>query len=174
MGCSVDHCPCLQVLAIRLSMSLDVYGVVFVPPSERYHTPWSDVRSPTRELKLGYIAKGQLSRPEGELTVDTQCVRRRSQYYGGHGEGGGNTFEHYFKGAMADADTRSKPTGPVVDGSVEKGASFEFLSAALQGLFGFHPSGELCPSVVCPSTRDWVVHPPTHDWAMPPSGVYAS
>jgi len=57
----------------------------------------------------------------------------------------GYAFEHYSKGAMADADTRSKPTGPMVDGLVEEGASFVFLSAPLQGLFG-------CSSFRCPST----------------------
>jgi len=76
-------------------------------------------------------------------------------------KGGGNAFEHYFKGAMADADTRSKPTGPMVDGPVEKGASFVFLSAALRGLFGYiHPSGVHRLNYACCAARR--LHPIVH------------
>jgi len=100
--------------------------------------------------------------------------------YGGHGEGGGNAFEHYFKGAMVDADTRSKPTGPMVDGPRGKGAGFVFLSVALQGLFGYSSfrrprlnyASALCQRTVrraaTPSNR------PPCDWVMPPSSVYCA
>jgi len=81
---------------------------------------------------------------------------------GGHGEGGGNAFEHYFKGAMVDADTRSKPTGPMVDGPRGKGASFVFLSAALQRLFGYSSFRRYrlnCASAPCAVRR---LHPIVH------------
>lgn len=46
---------------------------------------------------------------------------------------------------MVDADTCTKPTGPMLVGPVDKGASLVLLSAALQGLFGY-------PSFRCGST----------------------
>jgi len=119
-------------------MSPDVYGVVFVSPSERYHTPWSDVRSPTRELKLGYIVEGR----QHHFMRENSPLISKAFSDALSTTGGMERVVEMRLSIISREQWRIRTSAPNLrvlwlTGPVEKGASFVFLSVALQGLFGY-------------------------------------